>query len=70
MLTSFPPYKERDPSQVLHEPNTVVITKSTTRKYFGEENAMGEMFNVFSFMRMIILLIACINFMNLSTARF
>jgi putative ABC transport system permease protein len=40
------PLLEGDPKQVLREPNTVVITKSTARKYFGEENAMGKMFNL------------------------
>ncbi len=36
---------EGDPSSVLREPNTVVITESIARKYFGEENAMGKIFN-------------------------
>ena len=37
---------EGDPSNVLREPLTVVITESTARKYFGEENAMGKMINL------------------------
>ena len=40
------PLLEGNPSQVLREPNTIVITKSSARKYFGEENAMGKMFNL------------------------
>lgn len=37
---------EGDPAGILREPNTVVITESIARKYFGEENAMGKMFNI------------------------
>ena len=40
------PLLEGDPSQVLREPYTVVITKSTARKYFGGKNAVGKMFNL------------------------
>ncbi len=36
---------EGDPAGILREPNTVVITESIARKYFGEENAMGKIFN-------------------------
>lgn len=37
---------EGDPLRVLQEPDTVVITASTARKYFGEENAMGKTYNL------------------------
>ena len=33
---------EGDPATALHAPNTVVVTKSTARKYFGDDAAMGK----------------------------
>ncbi|MTI22354.1 ABC transporter permease [Fulvivirga sp. RKSG066] len=40
---------EGDPETALVEPGTVVLTESSAKKYFGEENAMGKelMFNNF-----------------------
>jgi putative ABC transport system permease protein len=37
---------EGDPTTILREPNTVVITESTARKYFGKEDATGKMLNL------------------------
>jgi putative ABC transport system permease protein len=31
-----------DPANVISEPNTALISRSTARKYFGEENPMGK----------------------------
>lgn len=37
------PLIKGDPNTALSEPNQVVMTESTARKYFGEEDPMGEM---------------------------
>ena len=37
-----------EPSRVLSEPRSMVITESTARKYFGEEDPMGKTIEVFS----------------------
>ena len=34
-----------DPSSALYAPNTAVITESTARKYFGDEDPMGKILN-------------------------
>ncbi len=34
-----------DPQKALSEPNTLVLTQSTARKYFGEENPIGKTIN-------------------------
>ncbi|OGU55898.1 MAG: hypothetical protein A2V66_18260 [Ignavibacteria bacterium RBG_13_36_8] len=34
-----------DPKTALRDPNSVVITESTARKYFGDENPMGKYIN-------------------------
>jgi putative ABC transport system permease protein len=34
---------EGDPKTVLKEPNTVVVTETVAKKYFGEESAVGKM---------------------------
>lgn len=36
------PLLEGDPGTVLDEPNTVVLSESTARKYFGDEPALGK----------------------------
>lgn len=38
-----------DPASALKEPNTLVLTESTAKKYFGEENALGKTLNVGDF---------------------
>lgn len=43
-IFSFP-FVEGDPATALSEPNTVVITESTARKYFGDEEALGKILN-------------------------
>jgi len=35
-----------DASTALHRPNAIVITVSTAKKYFGEENAMGKILEI------------------------
>ncbi|WKN42169.1 ABC transporter permease [Tunicatimonas pelagia] len=40
-LFSFP-LKEGNPNQVLQEPNAVVMTEAMARKYFQEENPLGQ----------------------------
>lgn len=35
-----------DPKSALVEPRSVVLTESIAKKYFGEENAYGEVFNI------------------------
>lgn len=35
-----------NPANALQDPNTVVITESIARKYFGEQNAMGKTINL------------------------
>lgn len=37
---------EGDPSTALKEPNTVVLTKSTARKYYGKESALDKMMSI------------------------
>ena len=37
---------EGDPKTALKEPNTLVMTESTARKYFGQENPLGKMLTV------------------------
>lgn len=37
---------EGDPTKVLTEPNTVVLTESLARKYFGEEAAIGKLITI------------------------
>ena len=39
------PLLEGNPSRLLNEPNTVVITESTARKYFGTESPMDKLLN-------------------------
>jgi len=34
-----------DPNKALTEPNTLVLTKSAARKYFGDEDALGKTIN-------------------------
>jgi len=46
-IFSFPLIKG-DPSRVLDEPRSMVISESTARKYFGEEDPMGKILEVFS----------------------
>jgi putative ABC transport system permease protein len=36
------PFVKGDPKTALAQPNTVVITESTARKYFGDENPLGR----------------------------
>jgi putative ABC transport system permease protein len=38
-----------DPATALREPNTLVLTESTARKYFGNENALGKVVTVGDF---------------------
>jgi len=37
---------EGDPATALREPNTLVMTEGTARKYFGDESAMGKIVTV------------------------
>ncbi|MDW3208983.1 MAG: ABC transporter permease [Reichenbachiella sp.] len=37
-----------DPSTILKEPNTVVLTESRAKAYFGEENPVGQMLHILS----------------------
>ena len=37
---------EGDPATALKEPNTVVLTESIAKKYFGNENALGKLITV------------------------
>ena len=46
-IFSFPLLKG-DPTRVLDEPRSMVISESTARKYFGEEDPMGKTLEVFS----------------------
>jgi len=39
------PFVEGNPETALTEPNSVVITESTARKYFGDENPIGKTLN-------------------------
>src|SRR5574341_195487 len=40
-IFSFPVLRG-DPAQALREPNTVVLTRATAQKYFGNENPLGQ----------------------------
>ncbi len=40
------PLIEGDPQTALDRPNTIVLSESTARKYFGDEPAMGKMLHV------------------------
>jgi len=40
------PLLQGDPATALKEPNSLVLTESTARKYFGEQSAMGRLINV------------------------
>lgn len=40
------PLIEGDPATVLMEPNTLVITEATAKKYFGDEPAVGKLMTV------------------------
>ena len=40
------PFLQGDPETALVEPNTVVLTESTARKYFGQENPIGQTLRV------------------------
>jgi putative ABC transport system permease protein len=46
-IFSFPLLRG-DPSRVLAEPRSMVISESTARKYFGEEDPVGKTIEVFS----------------------
>jgi putative ABC transport system permease protein len=46
-IFSFPLIKG-DPSRVLAEPRSMVISESTARKYFGDEDPVGKILEVFS----------------------
>jgi putative ABC transport system permease protein len=46
-IFSFPLIKG-DPSRVLDEPRSMVISESTARKYFGDEEPVGKILEVFS----------------------
>jgi putative ABC transport system permease protein len=46
-IFSFPLIKG-DPSRVLDEPRSMVISESTARKYFGDEDPVGRTIEVFS----------------------
>ena len=43
------PLLDGEPEKALSEPNTVVLTQSIARKYFGEENAVGKVLRVQGF---------------------
>ncbi|WP_339815163.1 ABC transporter permease [uncultured Imperialibacter sp.] len=38
--------KEGDPRNALKDPNSVVLTESTSKKYFGDQEALGKMIKV------------------------
>lgn len=40
------PFIEGDPETALDNPNSIVVTESTARKYFGDESAMGKVLRV------------------------
>jgi len=40
------PFLQGDPETALVEPNTVVLTESTARKYFGQQNPIGQTLRV------------------------
>lgn len=40
------PFIEGDPSTALDKPNTIVITESTAKRYFGDESAIGKVLRV------------------------
>ena len=42
------PFVSGDPRSALVEPNTVVLTQSTAKKYFGSEDPMGKTIEFFS----------------------
>ena len=41
-----PQFIEGNPKTALSQPNTVVITESTAKKYFGNQNPMGKILNL------------------------
>ncbi|MBL0740045.1 ABC transporter permease [Chryseolinea lacunae] len=43
------PFLKGNPKTALKEPNAVVITESTARKYFGDENPIGQTLNFETF---------------------
>ena len=40
------PFVEGDPKTALDRPNTIVVTESTAKRYFGDESAMGKVLRV------------------------
>ena len=46
-IFSFPLF-QGDPARVLDEPRSMVISESTAKKYFGNEDPMGKTLEVFS----------------------
>lgn len=46
-IFSFP-LLEGDPANLLNKPNTLVLTQSAARKYFGSENALGKTLKVYN----------------------
>jgi putative ABC transport system permease protein len=40
------PFIEGDPETALDNPNSIVVTESTAKKYFGDESAMGKVLRV------------------------
>ncbi len=87
------PFLHGDPGTALDRPNTIVLTESTAKKYFGDELAIGKIllveeqiemevtgvmkdlpaqshFNIqiLAVIGIFVLILACINFMNLATA--
>jgi putative ABC transport system permease protein len=40
------PFVEGNPAQALSEPNSIVLTQSIAKKYFGSEDPLGKMFTI------------------------